>query len=141
MDIVIFNVFCSKVTKLRNFNAEINILDTKDLLDIYERFARGRSGHREIKTNIRNDDISAIDTPPGCSWGSTDLEELIEFDCLGLKCDHQGLKQLEPKNHSKRDIFNKILLFLRGFCVLAPLNFDGRILNLENRILWVLPDL
>ena len=40
-----------------------------------ERFARGRSGHREIKTNIRNDDISAIDTPPGCSWGSTDPEE------------------------------------------------------------------
>ena len=83
----------------------------------------------------------AISTPPECPWGSTDPEELIEFDFLGLKCDHQGLKQLEPKNHSKRDIFNEILLFLRGFWVLAPLNFDGRILNLENRILWVLPDL
>ena len=40
MDIVIFNVFHSKVTKLRNFNAEINTLDTKDLFDIYERLAR-----------------------------------------------------------------------------------------------------
>ena len=129
MDIVIFNVFRSKVTKLRNFNAEINTLDTKDLFDIYERFARGRSGHREIKTNIRNDDISAIDTPPGCPWGST--EELIEFNFFGSKCDHQDLKQLEPKKHSKRDIFNKILLIFRGFWVLAPLNSDGCILNLE----------
>ena len=33
MDIVIFNIFCSKVTKLLNFNAEINTLDTKDLFD------------------------------------------------------------------------------------------------------------
>ena len=106
MDIVIFNVFHSKVTKLRNFNAEINTLDTKDLFDIYERFARGRSGHREIKTNIRNDDISAIDTPPGCPWGSIDPEESIEFDFLGLECDHQTLKELEPKTLSKSAKFH-----------------------------------
>ena len=86
-------------------------MDTKDLFDIYERFARGRSGHREIKTNIRNDDISPIDTPPGHSLGSTDPEELIELGFLGLKCDHQGLKQLEPKNHSKGTFLTKFCSF------------------------------
>ena len=68
-------------------------------------------------------------------------EEPIEFNFLGLKCDHQGLKQLEPKNLSKTGIFNKILSFLRGFWVLVAFKLDGRIPNLENRILWVPLDL
>ena len=53
---------------------------------------RGRSCCRKIKTNIITEDISAISTPPGCLLGSTDPEEPIEFDFLGLECDHQGLK-------------------------------------------------
>ena len=92
MDVAIFNAFPSKVTKLCNFNVELNTLDTNDLFDVYKRLTRGRSGQRKIKTNIKTDDISAISMPPGCPWGSTDPEEPIEFDFLGLECDHQGLK-------------------------------------------------
>ena len=77
-------------------------MDTNDLFDVYKRLTRGRSRQREIKTNIKIDDISAIRTPPGCPWGSTDLEESIEFEFLGLECDHHVFKQLEPKNLSKR---------------------------------------
>ena len=73
--------------------------------------------------------------------GSTDPEEFVEFDFLGLECDHQVLKQLEPKNLSKTGISSEILLFLRGFLVLAALRLDGRIPNLENQNLWVIPDL
>ena len=120
MDIILFNVFRSKVTELCNFNAEINTLDTKDLFDIYEKFARGRSGHREIKTNVRNDDISAIDTPPGCPWGSTDPEEPIEFDFLGLECDHQVLKQLETKKTLKNWHFYQIFERLLGSSRFIP---------------------
>ena len=47
----------------------------------------------------------AISTPPGCPWGSTERGEPIEFDFLGLECDHQVLKLLEPKNFSKRAKF------------------------------------
>ena len=104
-NIAIFKVFPIKVKKVCNFSVEINTLDTNVHCDIYERFTRGRSWHREIKTNIRNDDISAISKPPGCPWVSTEPEEPIEFDFLGLKCDHQCLKQLEPKNLSKRAKF------------------------------------
>ena len=70
---------------------------------------------------------------------STDPGEPTEFDYLDLECDHQGLKQLEPKNLSKTGISNKILLFLRSFWVLAALKLDGRIPNLDIQILWVLP--
>ena len=44
--------------------------------------------------------------PYGCPWGSIELEEPIDFDSLGLKYDHQVLKQLEPKHLSKTGIFN-----------------------------------
>ena len=48
---------------------------------------------------------SAISTPPGCPWGSTDWVEPIEFDFPGLECEHQDLKQLEPKKLSKAGFF------------------------------------
>ena len=109
------------------------------ILTFIQRFTRGRSWHRKIKTNIRSEDISSISKPPGCPWVSTERGEPIEFDFLGLECDHQVLKQPEPKNLSKTGIFNKILLFLRSFWVLAALKLDGRIPNLNIQILWVLP--
>ena len=64
--------------------------------------------------------------------GATDPEEPIKFDFLGLECDHQGLKQLEPKNLSKRAKFCNNCRFLRGFWVVAALRLDGHIPNLEN---------
>ena len=72
---------------------------------------------------------------------SKERGEPIQFDFLGLKCDHQVLEQLEPKNLAKMGNFNKILLFLSGFWILAVFKLDGRIPNLKNRILWVVPNL
>ena len=63
------------------------------------------------KTKIKIEDISAISTPPGCPWGSTERGDPIEFDFLGLECNHQVLEQLEPKNLPKTDNFNEFLLF------------------------------
>ena len=93
------------------------------------------------QNKVSSNDFTAISTPPGCPQGSTDPEEPIKFDFLGLQCDHQVLKQLEQKKLSKTSIFNEFLLFLRGFLVLAALKLDGRIPNLEIQILQVLPDL
>ena len=92
MGVAILNFFLSKVIELCNFNVEIKTWNTNGLFGNYERFARGRSGHREIKTNIKTDDFSAISTPLGYPWGSTDPEEPMEFNFLGFKCNHQGLK-------------------------------------------------
>ena len=44
-------------------------------------------------------------TPPRYPWGCTVRGEPIKFNCLNLECDHQLLKQLEPKNLSKRAKF------------------------------------
>ena len=65
-------------------------------------FTRGRSWHGKIKANIITEDISAISTPPGCLLGSNNPEDPINFDFLDLECNHQGLKQLEPENLTKR---------------------------------------
>ena len=40
--------------------------------------------------------------------GSTGREEPVELEFLGPRCDHQVLKQLEPKNLSNFVIFNEI---------------------------------
>ena len=44
------------------------------------------------QNKVWNNDFSAISMPPGYQWGSTDPEEAIEFEFLGLECDHQFLK-------------------------------------------------
>ena len=49
---------------------------------------------------------------------------------LGLEEDTKF--SFQPKITQKGTFLTKILLILRGFWVLVPLNFDGRILNLEN---------
>ena len=47
----------------------------------------------------------------------------------GLVLDHQGLEELEPKNHSKRAKFDQKQQFLGGFLALSPLKLDGRAPN------------
>ena len=64
--------------------------------------------------------------------GSTEQGEPIKFDFLGLECNYQVLKQLEPKNLLKTSNLNKVLLFLSGFWVLPAFKLNGRISNLEN---------
>ena len=78
---------------------------------------------------------------PGCPGGSTDREKPTEFKFLGLRCDHEVFKHLEAKNLIKIGVFDDILLFLRGFWLLAVLKPHGRTPNLEIRILWVFSDL
>ena len=48
----------------------------------------------------------------------------------GLVVNHQGLEELELKNHSKIAVFDQIWLFLRGFWLLVVLKLDGRAPNL-----------
>ena len=84
---------------------------------------------------------SLLIRPQGAQGGSTDPEETKEFDFLGLRCDHEVLEQLFPKNLSKIGIFYEFRHFLGVFLVLVALKLHGRIWNLENRILWFLPDL
>ena len=71
--------------------------------------------------------IFTIDTPPGDPGGSTDPGETKEFNILGFRCDHEVLKQLEPKNLFKSAENHKKCLFLRGFWVLATLKLHGRV--------------
>ena len=47
----------------------------------------------------------------------------------GLVLDHQRLRELEPKNPSKRAKFVQKRQSLGGFIALAPLNLDGRAPN------------
>ena len=47
----------------------------------------------------------------------------------GLVLDHQGLEELELKNHPKTAAFDQIWHFLSGFLVLVLLKVDGRVPN------------
>ena len=47
----------------------------------------------------------------------------------GLVLDHQGLEELELKNHPKTAVFDQIWLFLRGVLVMILLKLDGRAPN------------
>ena len=47
----------------------------------------------------------------------------------GLVLDHQGLEELELKNHLKTAVFDQIWVFLSGFLVLVLLKVDGRAPN------------
>ena len=52
----------------------------------------------------------------------------------GLVLDHQGLEELELKNHPKTAVFDQIWLFLSGFLALVLLKVDGRA---PNPYFWV----
>ena len=67
--------------------------------------------------------------PPGYPWVSGGWYVTQEPRFSGLVLDHQGLEELELKNHPKTAIFDQIWLFLRVFLVLAPLNLNGRAPN------------
>ena len=67
--------------------------------------------------------------PPGYPWVSGGRYVTPEPRFRGLVLDHQGLEELEPKNHSKRAKFDQKQQFLGGFLALAPLNLDGRAPN------------
>ena len=47
----------------------------------------------------------------------------------GLVLDHQGLEELELKNHPKTAVFDQIWLFLNSFLVLVLLKVAGRAPN------------
>ena len=49
--------------------------------------------------------------------------------------EHQGLEELELKNHPKTVVFDQIWLFLSSFLVLVLLKVDGRAPNTK---IWVL---
>ena len=54
---------------------------------------------------------------------------------IGLVLYHQGLEELELKNHPKTAVFDQTWLFLSGFLVLVLLKIDGRA---PNPYIWVL---
>ena len=59
-------------------------------------------------------------------WGSV-LTPEPSF--RGLVLDHQGLEELELKNHPKTAVVDQIWLFLSGFLVLVLFKADGRVPN------------
>ena len=79
----------------------MNQAEIKDHFEMVAELPEGASDLK-IQNKLLSCNIFTISTPPGCPGGSTDPDEFIEFDFLGLECDHQVLKQLEPKNLSKR---------------------------------------
>ena len=52
----------------------------------------------------------------------------------GLVLNHQGLEELELKNHPKTAVFDQIWLFLSGFLALVLLKVDGQA---PNPYFWV----
>ena len=80
-------------------------------------------------------------TPPRTPGGSTEWNFHVEFDFLGLQCNHAGLKQLEAKNLSKRAKLLQKRPYSGDFLLLTSLNHHGRTPNLENRILHKISDL
>ena len=67
--------------------------------------------------------------PPGYPWVSGGPYVTPEPRSRGLVLNHQGLKELELKNHQNTAIFDQILLFLTGFLVLVISTVDGRAPN------------
>ena len=67
--------------------------------------------------------------PPGYPWVSGGRYVTPDPRFRGLVLDHQGLEELELKNHPKTAVFDQIWLFLSGFLVLVLLKVDGRAPN------------
>ena len=76
-------------------------------------------------------------TPPttGYPWVSGVWYVTPEPRFNGLVLDHQGLEELELKNHPKTAVFDQIWLFLSNFLALVLLKVDGRA---PNPYFWVL---
>ena len=78
--------------------------------------------------------------PPKTPGGSTVRDFYVEFDFLGLGCDHAVLEQLEAKNLSKRATCLQKQPIFGGFWLLATLEQHGRTPHLKNRILHENPE-
>ena len=64
-------------------------------------------------------------TAPRVPMGSRGQYVTPEPRFSGLVLDHQGLVELELKNHPKTAVFDQIWLFLSGFLVVGVLKADG----------------
>ena len=67
--------------------------------------------------------------PPGYPWVSGGRYKTPQPRFSGLVLDHQGLEELELKNHPKTAVFDQIWLFFEPFLVLVLLKVDGRVPN------------
>ena len=79
--------------------------------------------------------LKATPPPPGYPWVSGVRYVTPEPRFSGLVLDHQGLEELELKNHPKTAVFDQIWLFLSSFLALVLLKADGRA---PNPYIWVL---
>ena len=73
--------------------------------------------------------------PPGYPWVSGVQYVTPELRFSDLVLDHQGLEELELKNHPKTAVFDQIWLFLSGFLALVLLKVEFRA---PNPYFWVL---
>ena len=62
--------------------------------------------------------------PPGYPWVSGVRHVTPEPRFSGLVLDHQGLEELNLKEHPKTAVFDQIWLFLSGFLALVLLKVD-----------------
>ena len=102
--------------------------------------ARGRYQQEKSKQSFKTPVVLLAPLPQRL-WGSTIRDFHVEFDFLGMGCNHAVLEQLEAKNLQTLAVFDNTWLFLRGFWLLAALEEHGCIPNLENRILHINPKL
>ena len=79
--------------------------------------------------------LKATPPPPGYPWVSVGRYVTPELKLSGLVLDHQGLEELELKNHPKSAVYEQIWLFLTGFLALVLLKVDDRA---RNPYFWVL---
>ena len=63
--------------------------------------------------------------PPGYPWVSWGRYVTPEPRFYGLVLDHQGLEELEQKNHPKTAVFDRIWLFLSDVLVMVLLKVGG----------------
>ena len=78
--------------------------------------------------------LKATPPTPGYPWISGGRYVTPEPRFSGLVLDHQGLEELELKNHPKTAVFDQIWLFLSSFLALVLLKVDGRA---PNPYFWV----
>ena len=67
--------------------------------------------------------------PPGYPWVSRGQNMTPEPRFSGLLLDHQGLEEVELKNHPQTAVFDQVWLFLGGFFGSVSLKVDGQALK------------
>ena len=107
-----------------NMNIEISYISTKIKCTL-----------TDLDSRCPGSLLKATPPPPGYPWVSGVRYVTPEPRFSGLVLDHQGLEELELKNHPKTAVFDQIWLFLSGFLALVLLKVDGRA---PNPYFWVL---